>query len=184
MGKPLAITASLVDVRNIAAHKCVRLEIHVPVEQAGEVMGAFGWPTMVDPVPVALARLDLSAAKQQAREDGPDTRGVLNVGLEHIEYEQEQKTRRKMTDLPIAQRAALICQREAFWNFLKRKYDINWSIAMNSEESLPSNEDVAKFSIYDLCGIKSRSDLSCDDEAARTFCGIELEFNAWLTEPL
>ena len=42
-----AITAMLVDVRNVNAHKCVRLEIHVPAEQAGAVMAAFGWPTMV-----------------------------------------------------------------------------------------------------------------------------------------
>lgn len=57
MNKPAAISASLVDVRNVAAHKCVKLEIHVPAEQAPLVMEAFGWPTMVDPVPVAIARL-------------------------------------------------------------------------------------------------------------------------------
>ena len=59
MNKPAAIAANLVDVRNIAAHKCVRLEIHVPVEQAGMVMDAFGWPTAVNPSDPWLSRASI-----------------------------------------------------------------------------------------------------------------------------
>lgn len=65
--KPAAIMASLVDVRNIAAHRCVRLEIHVPVEQASLVMAAFGWPTAADPVPVAIARLNPEKGASEKR---------------------------------------------------------------------------------------------------------------------
>lgn len=53
-----AISAQLVDVRNIGVHKSIKLTIHVPEEQAMKVMELFGWPTMVAPVPVALARLN------------------------------------------------------------------------------------------------------------------------------
>lgn len=92
------ISASLVDVRNIAAHKCVRLEIHVPVEQAGEVMTAFGWPTMAEPVPVAIARLDLSKSARQ--------------------IEPPRKERRPFKDMPLPQQIALRCNDENFWRFL------------------------------------------------------------------
>jgi len=60
MSAPAAITAQLVDVRNVGMHKCIKLTLHVPAELAGQVMAAFGWPTSVDPVPVALARLNLN----------------------------------------------------------------------------------------------------------------------------
>ena len=173
MGKPLAITASLVDVRNIAAHKCVRLEVHVPVEQAGLVLEAFGWPTMVNPVPVAIARLDLSAAKPQAREAGPDTRGIMNIGLEHIAHEESQKPKRKMADLPIAQRAALLCQRQAFWRWMREERGI---LGIQDEHD-------AATELRSWCAISSRSQFSTDSIAAAEFERIEREFNEWLTQP-
>jgi hypothetical protein len=96
MSAPAAIQAQLVDVRNVSSHKCVRLEIHVPAEQAGDVMAAFGWPTMADPVPVALARL-----------------------VEDARVKPEQvKEHRSFSDLPLAQQAALRCQETQFQEFL------------------------------------------------------------------
>jgi hypothetical protein len=95
MTAPAVISASLVDVRNIAAHKCVRLEIHVPVEQAGLVMAAFGWPTSVDPVPVAIARLDLSKPAVEP-----------------------EKVRKPFDTLPAPQQAALRCNDVNFQRFI------------------------------------------------------------------
>lgn len=57
MAKRVAIFGSLVDMRNVSAHKCARLTIEVPAEQAAEIVAMFGWPTAVSPVPVALARM-------------------------------------------------------------------------------------------------------------------------------
>lgn len=51
------IQGSLVDVRNVNQHKCVRMLIDVPAEYAPKVMEAFGWPTMANPIPVAIAHL-------------------------------------------------------------------------------------------------------------------------------
>jgi Arc/MetJ family transcription regulator len=51
------VLGSLVDVRNIDAHKAVRLTIEVPAELAPQVMAVFGWPTRRAPVPVAIARM-------------------------------------------------------------------------------------------------------------------------------
>jgi len=96
-----AIAASLVDVRNIAAHKCVRLEIHVPAEQAGAVLQAFGWPTAVDPVPVAIAR--------------------LNHATESEEAAKPEKPRRQWDDMRPSARAAILCAETAFMAFLKVK---------------------------------------------------------------
>ncbi len=103
MSEAAIISASLVDVRNIAAHKCVRLEIHVPVEQAPLVMAAFGWPTMADPVPVAIARLQPEPAQR-----APEARQVASG----------DKPRREFHLLPYAQQAALKCGDKGFQRFL------------------------------------------------------------------
>jgi hypothetical protein len=55
--KRAAIFGSLVDLKNVNAHKSIRLTIDIPAEQAAEVVAIFGWPTMAAPVPVALARM-------------------------------------------------------------------------------------------------------------------------------
>jgi len=98
MEKPAAITAMLVDVRNVATHKSVRMEIHVPEEQAGEVIKAFGWPTMVNPVHVAIARLDLSKAKEPA-----------------------PKEKRPLSSMPLSQQCAIKCNDPQFRNFLESR---------------------------------------------------------------
>ena len=91
MDKPAAIMGQLVDAKNVNAHKCVRLSIDVPSEHAPMVLAAFGWPTMADPIPVAIARLA-----------GP---------LEAAMSEPEPKS--------YAQQAAIMGAEPAFWLFMR-----------------------------------------------------------------
>lgn len=99
---PAAITAQLVDVRNVSAHKCIRLELHVPAEQAALVMAAFGWPTMVEPVPVALAR--------------------LQTAPEPIAKPEPPKERRPFSELPYSQQAAMRCESDDFHRFISARH--------------------------------------------------------------
>jgi hypothetical protein len=55
--KRAVIAGSLTDIRNVGVHKAIRLTVEVPAELAQGVLDAFGWPTAVQPVPVALARM-------------------------------------------------------------------------------------------------------------------------------
>jgi hypothetical protein len=150
MSAPAAICASLVDVRNIAAHKCVRLEIHVPVEQAALVMQAFGWPTMADPVSVAIARLDMTKASAP----------------------EPEKKRAPFAELPIAQQAALLCDRNDFRRFLRWK---GWN-ALSVEG--------AATALREFCSVSSRSELSTNHIAAGKFQTLTHEFEDWLKTPL
>jgi hypothetical protein len=98
MSKPAAIAGSLVDAKNVNTHKCVRLSIDVPAELAAQVFAAFGWPTMADPVPVAIARLvDPKAATGQP---------------------EPKEGRKKWDELPPAQQAAIRCGEPEFRRFL------------------------------------------------------------------
>jgi len=65
MTKLAAIEGQLVSIKNVSTHKSACLTIHVPEEYALKVIEAFGWPTMVAPVPVAIAKLDPNAKPER-----------------------------------------------------------------------------------------------------------------------
>jgi hypothetical protein len=71
MSDKIAVYGMLTDVRNLAAHKSIKLTIEIPAELAASVVEAFGWPTGVKPVPVAVAAMDpkkMSAPSSEAPE--------------------------------------------------------------------------------------------------------------------
>lgn len=153
---PAAITAQLVDVRNVAAHKSVRLELHVPAEQAGLVMAAFGWPTMADPVPVALARLTAAPVAV----DKPDV----------------PKERRPFSELPYAQQAAMRCNEPEFQRFLQENLPDSWAAGSVYEK------DAAKLAAAVVrvdCGVGSRSEIVAGTTAASRWEQLDADFYAW-----
>ena len=102
MKNAAAISAQLVDMRNVGAHKSLKLTLHVPEEQALKAIEAFGWPTGVNPVPVALARLTEEVAHEPPPSAIPDKAGA---------------TRNKL-----AQRIGILCSDPGFQKFLYREY--------------------------------------------------------------
>src|SRR6185437_4140736 len=156
MTKLAAISASLVDVRNIAAHKCVRLEIHVPAEQAGMVLDAFGWPTAVDPVPVAIARLE-------------SQKPASDAGTSNSSAFVRRKERRNFSDLPLPQQAALRCGDMEFREFLREEFD-----------SSVNDERDAATTVRLICGVGSRAELGITDSPAeRGWQELDAQFQQW-----
>jgi hypothetical protein len=91
------IEGNLVDAKNIGTHKSFRLVIDIPQEQAMAAIHAFGWPTMTEPVRVAIARLNREVIKGE-------------VGLERPKGGK------------LAQRAGIVCGEEAFETFIKSRW--------------------------------------------------------------
>jgi len=149
---PLVIQGMLVDVKNINAHKCVRLSIDVSAELGAEIVSAFGWPTMVDPVNVVVARLNDAVAEP----------------VDAI----APKERRKLADLPEATQAALVCQREAFWRYLREELGYH----CNSE---PEAADVVR----SFCLVASRADIAASPQALERWHRLLSAFLAWMAEP-
>lgn len=169
MNKPAAIAANLVDVRNIAAHKCVRLEIHVPAEQAGIVLDAFGWPTAVNPVPVAIARLEPEKA-------------VLAAPLPDVDFSRDSaiignvepvKERRPFSSLPLSQQAALRCNDKNFWMFINE-----WA---GGNKGIESSDGLASF-VRSWCGVKSRADIKAGVDSGYKWERLNASYDAWLRE--
>lgn len=170
MKQAAAVAAQLVDVRNIASHKCVRLTIDVPAEHALRVIEAFGWPTMVDPVPVAVARLNpgkevVQHGSAQAELDKAQPRQALpQLG--------GARPGRDWAQLVPSEQAGILCAERPFWKFLREEYDYE---ARNSDE--------AAAAVRALCGVTSRKDIAADHRARVLWFGIVTRYRTWQREP-
>jgi len=63
MNDKAIMPAEIVNAKNIGVHKSLAVTLHIPEELAMRFFELFGWPTMSNPVPVALARLATAADK-------------------------------------------------------------------------------------------------------------------------
>lgn len=172
-----AIAAQLVDVRNVGQHKCVKLTLHVPAEQAEQVMDAFGWPTMVDPVPVAVARLVQPAERTVVQDTDNSSR--LHAGQEQHVGPSPDKTRPALESLPalvrakaspqkrLAQLAGMLAKDPLFYKYLE------------SPGQEPVTEDEAAEYIRKWCGVTSRSQILPDTVASKSFLRLYDSFAAW-----
>lgn len=150
MNKRAAIAADLVDVRNIGFNKSIKLTLHVPAERAAEVMAAFGWPTAVDPVPVALARLNA----QPASEPEPPVRARKPVAPEKR----------------LAQQAGILCADPVFQRFLF-EHDILKHPNVDPED--------AATAIRLICHVETRADILPGTPAAAEWDRLLSKFTAW-----
>lgn len=163
MDNAAAIIAQLVDVRNLGTEKCVKLTLHAPVEQAEEILAAFGWPTRVDPVPVAVARLNIPDPSTQ---DG--RAAASDQGKPVAPPPQGSKERRSFTSLPLAQQAALLCQDKLFQAFLREQC------------REPCNSEAEAAAVIRIrCGVKSRADIQSNLRALAQFTQDRDRFIAW-----
>lgn len=158
MNKPIVIQGSLVDVKNVNAHKCTRLSIDVPAELGAEIVKAFGWPTMAEPVPVAVARLVAGA-------------------MPKIAAPEDDKAPRPFASLPLPQQAALLCGREAFRRFAFEAEDYTGDVNGDAAE-----EQAAEW-LRRTCGVRSRKDIAYGTDAGTAFVQIYDRFHAWMNSP-
>jgi hypothetical protein len=175
--KPAAVMGSLVNLKNVATHKCIALTIHIPAEAAQEVLAAFGWPTMVDPVPVAVARLEASASlshpvidevrlevggcqeQPSAEVQRPDLAGVPPGP-------QTEPTRlRHWAEMSPAQQTGVIRNERDFWDFFG-----------------VGSADAARNYIREWCGVKTCADILPGTEAAARWAQLQVRYGNWLRQ--
>lgn len=159
---PAAIRAVLVDVRNINTDKEVRLELRVPAELAGRIFEAFGWPTKVAPVEVAIARLE-PAADPQALQTPPN-----------LQTSKPPEDRKSFLQMRRSAQAALRCREPLFREFLADRYGRHVFVSDGGGvvEGIATHVRV-------MCGVRSRSELDKDPTAAAAWDAIEGEYYAY-----
>lgn len=124
-----ALQGQLVDIRNVGTHKSVKLTIHVPEELALSVTEMFGWPTAVNPVSVALARLVVPA-------DKPENEG-LSPSL-------ATKERRRWADLSAGEQAGIRCNEADFQRFLYVRDAEQAAMMLRSKFKVASRKDIPR----------------------------------------
>jgi hypothetical protein len=162
-----AICGTLVNMKNVGVHKSVALTIHVPQEQALHVTELFGWPTMVDPVPVALARLN-----QQKGGDANEIQPHNTVALAPGQQPQSDRARKSWEEMSAAQQAGILCTDPAFRKFIA-------GVKYGYPQHPLSEEDAAYF-VRCHCGVASRSHIRDDSAAWRA---LVTGYRAWKREP-
>jgi len=148
MSAPTAIRAVYTDYRRVKGRKVHQIVLEIPSELWPQAYAFLGEPTVDGSDWYAIARLNETAAEP----------------VEAI----EPKERRKLADLPTATQAALLCQREAFWRYLREELGYH----CNSE---PEAADVVR----SFCGVASRADLAENQRWHRLLSA----FLAWMAEP-
>lgn len=160
--KPRAISAQLVDIRNVGAHKSIKLTIHVPEEQARQVVDMFGWPTMVDPVPVALARLVVAG----------DSKPSATLPAPRDEDKPVGRAKREWHELTPAEQAGIRCNELSFRAFLR----VTFKDCRNAS-------DAAEV-VRQLCRVQSRSQInSANPESLRLWEELERDYHFWQHAP-
>jgi hypothetical protein len=147
-----AFEGGLVGIKNVGYDASVHLTIALPQELGAAIIAAFGWPTVKNPIPVAIARIDEGAAQK-----GPKER-------EH----------RRFNALSPAEQAGIICKEEDFREFLR-------TVVPYKSMSLSFNfgpEDLVR----DCCGVASRADIKEGTEAHRQWRIILERYRRWQNE--
>jgi hypothetical protein len=173
MNAPAAIAAQLVDVRNVGAHKSIKLTLHVPQEQAMAVMEAFGWPTGADPVPVALARLQEATAgvdrSSPAKARGEEPGGAVS---------SSRRPQKSWHDMSAAEQAGVLCKDVKFHKFLQEMMPGPWKLLNKGDD----NERAALI-VRAHCGVKSRSEIDGNEFAMMKWRAMVSDYRAWVSEP-
>jgi hypothetical protein len=149
---PAVFQGSLVNLKNSPTHKSVILQVEIPEEYGEAIVRAFGWPTRVKPLSVAIAKL----ANQG--EPGPSE-----------PPRSEVKLKPKWEDMPAWKQAAILCKEPSFKKYLGHEY---------SDTMHLSKDDVA-MAVRFICGVGSRREIDGNKEAYRTWKQLMGDFCAW-----
>jgi len=154
---PAVFEGSLVNLKNSPTHKSVVLQIEVPEEYGEVIVRAFGWPTRVKPLPVAVARLE-AAGEQPERAPEPPAEP------------------RPFERLSPAEQAGILCKEPEFEEFLK-----TLPAYRALTEAFGPDFGPADF-VRETCGVKSRAEILPDTEAERQWRILYKRFRRWQDE--
>lgn len=146
-----AIAGDYSDLKFIRTRGVAQIVVEVPLEQGEEVVRLFGTPIPGSNVRVAIARLNGEAEKSPQKP-------------------AEAMERRRLHDLPPVQQAALTCQREAFWTYLREE---------QGATEIDTEEQAAEF-VRDFCQVKSRSALTRENKPGQRWAMLLSAFEAWM----
>lgn len=174
--KPAAIDAQLVNARNVGCHKSVALTLHIPEERAAEFFEMFGWPTMANPIPIAIARLQTEKeVMQNTAGSVPNSRPTRNDKTPPRQEEAKPSGGAKTAfrDMRLPNQAGILCDTPAFRKFLRER--LAW---LRDLEPGDAADAVRKY-----CNVKSRSDIRPRTPSGDRWLKLVDEYRTWMHQP-
>jgi hypothetical protein len=159
MSNPAAFSGDYTDLRFIKTRSVCQVVIEFDISQASSFVAAFGTPMPGTGVPVAVARIQPSAVRQQ-----------LEASVALID---KPKERRSWSQLSYAEQAGIRCGEPDFWRFLSREV----------QEDPVTNADEAAEAVRDHCGVESRAHIKQHTEAGYMWEGLNSTYDEWLRRP-
>jgi hypothetical protein len=167
-----AFRATYSDWKVVKGRKVVQVVLELPLEaadQAYQVLG--GMPMAANEIWCAVARLDErkvvpSVANDQSKSDTPPR-------LESNASAGADKPKKSP-----AQIAGYLCTLGSFQEFLRIKFTDQW-VDNAQRANGGSKEEVAKETLYDICAVTSRTQLTKDNTE---WLALQLAFRLWETE--
>jgi hypothetical protein len=154
MTDPAVFQGALVNLKNSPTHKSIVLQIEVPEEYGEAIVRAFGWPTRVKPLSVAVARLE-----------GEPPRSAP----------EPIASPRPFDSLSPAEQAGMICKEPDFAEFLRTTAPYRYGPEFTG---LWTPSDLVR----DACGVKSRAEIREGTEAHRQWRVILERYRFWQDE--
>ena len=148
----IAIQGTFADLKSVKTRSVVQMVVEIPIEQAEQVVKAFGFPQPGAEIAVAVARLD--PEKARAAPTPPET---------------PAKAKTRFHDKPLSVQAGIRCSDASFRRFLVDKF--NYS-------RVPTDDEAAKV-VREYCSVDSRKEFNTGGSAGRAWIGLNAEFEQW-----
>lgn len=156
MADEAIIEAEYVEWKMVKTRSSLQLIFEVPLERQEQVMRALGVPLPNVSTPVAIARL--VAVEERSN--------VVQIEDHRQPVEEDDVSPPR----PLSQIAAMLCGVGAFQQFIYERSE-HW-------DHRPTKEEAAEW-LRTNCGVKSRTELNTNTDAARRFKEIRSGYEAW-----
>jgi hypothetical protein len=153
---PAAFDATFADWKLVKSRKVVQIVLEIPMEQsdlAYQVLG--GMPNHAAEAWVAVARLSAGSSNGRTAD--------FESANEGSTPSPATKARKRWSELPLSQQAAMRCNQKAFQEFCE----------------CPDKEWVEQH-VRTVCGVSSRRELNTNEAAARKWRALDQEYELWL----
>ena len=177
------------NLRTVISQKVAQVVIEIPMEQMQEFVRLFGapnpetWialariePTQVNPIPVAVARLNPELPSPSSHQTSPgnsDATGGVSPPLPGTDGRKPGAQSKSWSSMSPAQQAGIRCADPLFQQFLLEKMKIRQMC----------NASDAANAVRVYCGVASRAHINVDPSAGLLWHRLDGDFSIWKHHP-
>lgn len=154
------ILGSYADLKIIKTRGVVQIVVEVPLERGKEVTDLFGLPQPNAEIPVVVARMDPTKIDAQSN--------VVQIEDHRQAADFEEESGKPPR--PLSQIAGMFCNSAIFQKFIQEESE-GW-------DHRPTSDEAAEW-LRSACGIRSRTELNTNADAAARFHKIRGQYQAW-----